>query len=85
MIGEVDFSNKLVFGEDKELLSHPKLSYTSLVGGKENHADAFYYVQIKSIMVLEGKWLTYQRRLGIYHQKVLEALSHLGWFRLLGW
>ncbi|KAL1307640.1 hypothetical protein AAHE18_17G047000 [Arachis hypogaea] len=44
-------SSKLIFGEDKELLSHPNLNYTSFVGGKDNSVDTFYYVQIKSLMV----------------------------------
>ncbi|KAG4921006.1 hypothetical protein AAZX31_18G104600 [Glycine max] len=44
-------SSKLIFGEDKELLSHPNLNFTSFVGGKENPVDTFYYVLIKSIMV----------------------------------
>ncbi|XP_015075190.1 aspartyl protease family protein 2-like [Solanum pennellii] len=44
-------SSKLIFGEDKELLKHPNLNFTSLVGGKENPAETFYYVQIKSIIV----------------------------------
>lgn len=46
-------SSKLIFGEDKELLSHPNLNFTSFVGGKEkeNQVDTFYYVQIKSVMV----------------------------------
>ncbi|MED6149547.1 hypothetical protein PIB30_063553 [Stylosanthes scabra] len=44
-------SSKLIFGEDKELLNHPNLNYTSFVGGKENSVDTFYYVQIKSLMV----------------------------------
>ncbi|TKY57205.1 Aspartic proteinase nepenthesin-2 [Spatholobus suberectus] len=44
-------SSKLIFGEDKELLSHPNLNFTSFAGGKENAVDTFYYVQIKSIMV----------------------------------
>lgn len=45
-------SSKLIFGEDKELLSHPELNFTTLVSsGKENPADTFYYVQIKSILV----------------------------------
>ncbi|KAM1016377.1 hypothetical protein PS2_045543 [Malus domestica] len=48
---DANVSSKLIFGEDKNLLSHPKLTYTSLVGGKENPADTFYYVEIKSIMV----------------------------------
>ncbi|KAB2603771.1 aspartic proteinase nepenthesin-2-like [Pyrus ussuriensis x Pyrus communis] len=48
---DANVSSKLIFGEDKNLLSHPKLSYTSLVGGKENPADTFYYVEIKSVMV----------------------------------
>jgi hypothetical protein len=41
----------LIFGEDKDLLNHPELNFTTLVGGKENPVDTFYYVQIKSIMV----------------------------------
>ncbi|KAK4373147.1 hypothetical protein RND71_008531 [Anisodus tanguticus] len=44
-------SSKLIFGEDKELLQHPNLNFTSLVGGKENPAETFYYVQIKSVIV----------------------------------
>ncbi|XP_027368571.1 aspartyl protease family protein 2-like [Abrus precatorius] len=44
-------SSKLIFGEDKELLGHPNLNFTSFVGGKENPVDTFYYVQIKSVMV----------------------------------
>ncbi|XP_060213847.1 aspartyl protease family protein 2-like [Lycium barbarum] len=45
-------SSKLIFGEDKELLKHPNLNFTSLVGGtKENPAETFYYVQIKSVIV----------------------------------
>ncbi|CAL0307443.1 unnamed protein product [Lupinus luteus] len=45
-------SSKLIFGEDKELLNHPNLNFTSFVGGgKENSADTFYHVQIKSVMV----------------------------------
>ncbi|KAK7387016.1 hypothetical protein VNO78_27468 [Psophocarpus tetragonolobus] len=44
-------SSKLIFGEDKELLSHPNLNFTSFVGGKDNPVDTFYYLQIKSIMV----------------------------------
>ncbi|KAK2377707.1 aspartyl protease family protein [Trifolium repens] len=44
-------SSKLIFGEDKELLSHPNLNFTSFVGGEENSVDTFYYVGIKSIMV----------------------------------
>ncbi|KAL1347860.1 hypothetical protein AAHE18_07G036900 [Arachis hypogaea] len=44
-------SSKLIFGEDKELLGHPNLNYTSFVGGKDNSVDTFYYVQIKSLMV----------------------------------
>ncbi|XP_016508125.2 aspartyl protease family protein 2 [Nicotiana tabacum] len=42
-------SSKLIFGEDKELLKHPQLNFTSLVGGKE--VETFYYVQIKSVIV----------------------------------
>ncbi|XP_020207000.1 aspartic proteinase nepenthesin-2 [Cajanus cajan] len=44
-------SSKLIFGEDKELLSHPNLNFTSFAGGKENPVDTFYYVEIKSVMV----------------------------------
>ncbi|XP_010241283.1 PREDICTED: aspartyl protease family protein 2-like isoform X2 [Nelumbo nucifera] len=47
----ISVSSKLIFGEDKSLLSHPRLNFTSLVAGKENPVDTFYYVQIKSIMV----------------------------------
>ncbi|KAJ6736057.1 ASPARTYL PROTEASES [Salix viminalis] len=48
---DTNVSSKLIFGEDKDLLNHPELNFTTLVGGKENPADTFYYVQIKSIMV----------------------------------
>lgn len=44
-------SSKLIFGEDKKLLSHPELNFTALVNGGENPTDTFYYVQIKSIVV----------------------------------
>lgn len=44
-------SSKLIFGEDKDLLHHPELNFTTFVGGKDNPADTFYYVQIKSILV----------------------------------
>lgn len=44
-------SSKLIFGEDKDLLKHPQLNFTSLVSGKENPVDTFYYVQIKSVVV----------------------------------
>ncbi|KAK2984519.1 hypothetical protein RJ640_001241 [Escallonia rubra] len=44
-------SSKLIFGEDKDLLSHPELNFTAFVSGKENPVDTFYYVQIKSILV----------------------------------
>lgn len=60
---DTNVSSKLIFGEDKELLNHPELNFTTLVGGKENPVDTFYYVQIKSIMVggevlniPEGTW-----------------------------
>lgn len=48
---DTNVSSKLIFGEDKDLLSHPNLNFTSLVAGKENPVDTFYYVQIKSIIV----------------------------------
>lgn len=44
-------TSKLIFGEDKDLLRHPDLNFTSFVGGKENPVDTFYYLQIKSVMV----------------------------------
>ncbi|CAN1229060.1 Aspartyl protease family protein 2 [Linum perenne] len=46
-------TSKLIFGEDKDLLSHPELNFTSLVDAKENDnlVDTFYYVQIKSVVV----------------------------------
>ncbi|KAK6142365.1 hypothetical protein DH2020_022713 [Rehmannia glutinosa] len=49
-------SSKLIFGEDKDLLSHPGLNFTTLVAGKEKPVDTFYYVQIKSVIV-EGEVL----------------------------
>ncbi|KAJ7960647.1 aspartyl protease family protein 2 [Quillaja saponaria] len=48
---DTNVSSKLIFGEDKGLLSHPQLNFTSFVAGKENPVDTFYYLQIKSIMV----------------------------------
>ncbi|KAL5791695.1 hypothetical protein ACOSP7_000289 [Xanthoceras sorbifolium] len=48
---DTNVSSKLIFGEDKDLLSHPGLNFTSLVSGNENSVDTFYYVQIKSVMV----------------------------------
>nr|GMC48506.1 aspartyl protease family protein 2-like [Ipomoea batatas] len=44
-------SSKLIFGEDKALLSHPQLNFTRLITGKPNQVETFYYVQIKSILV----------------------------------
>ncbi|WCJ24865.1 Eukaryotic aspartyl protease family protein [Euphorbia peplus] len=48
---DINVSSKLIFGEDKDLLNHPELNFTSFVAGKENPVDTFYYVQIKSILV----------------------------------
>ncbi|KAK4845930.1 hypothetical protein QYF36_010840 [Acer negundo] len=48
---DTNVSSKLIFGEDKDLLSHPGLNFTSFVAGKDNTVDTFYYVEIKSIMV----------------------------------
>ncbi|XVF81686.1 hypothetical protein PTKIN_Ptkin15bG0175300 [Pterospermum kingtungense] len=48
---DANVSSKLIFGEDKDLLSHPNLNFTSFVAGKENSVDTFYYVQIKSVIV----------------------------------
>lgn len=44
-------SSKLIFGEDKDLLNHPELNFTSLIGGNEAPVDVFYYVHIKSVIV----------------------------------
>lgn len=46
-------SSKLIFGEDENLMNHPELNFTSLVNGKENAVDTYYYVQVKSILVGE--------------------------------
>ena len=48
---DTNVSSKLIFGEDKDLLRHPELNFTAFVAGKENPADTFYYLQIKSILV----------------------------------
>ncbi|WOK97268.1 hypothetical protein Cni_G05976 [Canna indica] len=49
---DLSVSSKLIFGEDQSLLRRlPNLNYTSLVSGKENSVETFYYVQIKSIIV----------------------------------
>ncbi|XP_043688155.1 aspartyl protease family protein 2-like [Telopea speciosissima] len=48
---DLSVTSKLIFGEDKSLMSQPNLNFTSLVVGKENPVDTFYYVQIKSIVV----------------------------------
>ncbi|GMN34415.1 hypothetical protein TIFTF001_046810 [Ficus carica] len=48
---DTNVSSKLIFGEDKNLLSHPELNFTAFVAGKENPDDTFYYVEIKSILV----------------------------------
>ncbi|MBA0848222.1 hypothetical protein Goshw_029844 [Gossypium schwendimanii] len=48
---DTNVSSKLILGEDKALLNHPNLNFTSLLTGKENSVDTFYYVQIKSILV----------------------------------
>ncbi|XP_021909122.1 aspartyl protease family protein 2-like [Carica papaya] len=60
---ESNVSSKLIFGEDKDLLTHPDLNFTALVNGKQNAVDTFYYLQIKSIKVggemvniPEGTW-----------------------------
>ncbi|KAJ0914539.1 putative nepenthesin [Helianthus annuus] len=44
-------SSKLIFGEDKDLLKHPELNFTSLIGGNEAPVDVFYYVHVKSVVV----------------------------------
>ncbi|XP_050230494.1 aspartyl protease family protein 2-like [Mercurialis annua] len=48
---DANVSSKLIFGEDKNLMNHPELNFTSFVGGKDNPVDTFYYVQIKSIII----------------------------------
>jgi aspartyl protease family protein len=49
---DLNVSSKLIFGEDKDLLKHPKLNYTSFVSaGNENPMDTFYYVKVKNIIV----------------------------------
>ncbi|XVF31777.1 hypothetical protein REPUB_Repub17cG0021500 [Reevesia pubescens] len=48
---DANVSSKLIFGEDRDLLSHPDLNFTSLVSGNKNSVDTFYYVQIKSVIV----------------------------------
>ncbi|KAL1191129.1 Aspartic proteinase nepenthesin-2 [Cardamine amara subsp. amara] len=48
---DTNVSSKLIFGEDKDLLNHPNLNFTSFVNGKESTVETFYYVQIKSILV----------------------------------
>ncbi|CAH8310532.1 unnamed protein product [Eruca vesicaria subsp. sativa] len=48
---DTNVSSKLIFGEDKDLLRHPNLNFTSFVAAKENLVETFYYVQIKSILV----------------------------------
>ncbi|KFK37140.1 hypothetical protein AALP_AA4G218300 [Arabis alpina] len=48
---DTNVSSKLIFGEDKKLLNHPYLNFTSFVDGKENSTETFYYIQIKSILV----------------------------------
>ncbi|KAG8364506.1 hypothetical protein BUALT_Bualt18G0004300 [Buddleja alternifolia] len=44
-------SSKLIFGENKGLMRRQGLNFTTLVAGKENPVDTFYYVQIKSVLV----------------------------------
>ncbi|KAK9153299.1 hypothetical protein Sjap_000779 [Stephania japonica] len=48
---DMSVTSKLIFGEDESLMRHPDLKFTSFVGGKDNPADTFYYVQIKSVVV----------------------------------
>ncbi|CAN8280014.1 unnamed protein product [Cochlearia groenlandica] len=48
---DTNVSSKLIFGEDKDLVNHPKVNFTSFVAGKENLVDTFYYLEIKSILV----------------------------------
>ncbi|KAF4385919.1 hypothetical protein F8388_010475 [Cannabis sativa] len=48
---DTNVSSKLIFGEDKGLLAHPELNFTTLVTAKDIPVDTFYYLQIKSILV----------------------------------
>ncbi|XP_008784432.2 aspartyl protease family protein 2-like [Phoenix dactylifera] len=51
---DLSVSSKLIFGEDRNLLGHPDLNYTSFVnttGKKDDPADTFYYVHVKEIVV----------------------------------
>ncbi|CAH8389838.1 unnamed protein product [Eruca vesicaria subsp. sativa] len=48
---DTNVSSKLIFGEDKGLLTNPNLNFTSFVHGKETSLETFYYLQIKSILV----------------------------------
>ncbi|CAE6046285.1 unnamed protein product [Arabidopsis arenosa] len=48
---DTNVSSKLIFGEDKDLLNHTNLNFTSFVNGKGNSVETFYYIQIKSILV----------------------------------
>ncbi|XP_010904875.1 aspartyl protease family protein 2-like [Elaeis guineensis] len=51
---DLTVSSKLIFGEDRSLLSHPDLNYTSFVdtaGKEDSPADTFYYVQVREILV----------------------------------
>ncbi|KAJ8421751.1 hypothetical protein Cgig2_008871 [Carnegiea gigantea] len=44
-------SSKLIFGDDKDFLTHPEQNFTKLVNGEDNPADTFYYVEIKAIVI----------------------------------
>ncbi|XP_058101112.1 aspartic proteinase nepenthesin-2-like [Magnolia sinica] len=48
---DANVSSKLIFGEDKSLMSHPNLNFTSFVEGKENPFNTYYYLQIQAIVV----------------------------------
>ncbi|KAG6503051.1 aspartyl protease family protein 2-like [Zingiber officinale] len=48
---DLSVSSKLIFGEDDDVRRNPFLNYTTFITGKDNPADTFYYVKIKSIRV----------------------------------
>uniref|UniRef100_A0A1D1YPN5 Aspartic proteinase nepenthesin-1 n=1 Tax=Anthurium amnicola TaxID=1678845 RepID=A0A1D1YPN5_9ARAE len=48
---DLSVTSKLIFGQDPAVMASPDLNFTSLVTGKENPADTFYYVQVKGVMV----------------------------------
>lgn len=48
---DLSVSSKLLFGEDRGLMAHPELNFTTFAAGKENPADTFYYVGVQGVKV----------------------------------